>query len=101
MNETYLKRFLDSANDKAKYDENVKMILSDKTILAWILKYSAEEYKKCSIEEIRGCIEGTPLVADISVMPGSTRLDKIFGMNTENEVPNEGKITFDIIFMKV
>ncbi len=50
MIDTYLKRSLDSANDKAKYDENVKTILSDKTILAWILKYSAEEYKGCNIE---------------------------------------------------
>ncbi len=37
MTDTYLKRSLDSANDKAKYDENVKTILSDKTILSWIL----------------------------------------------------------------
>ena len=70
MTDTYLKRSLDSANDKAKYDENVKTILSDKTILSWILKYSAEEYMGCSIEEICSCIEGTPQVADISVMPG-------------------------------
>ncbi len=98
MKETYLRRSLDSANDKAKYDENVKTLLSDKTILSWILKYSAEEYRECSIDEIRACIEGTPQVADISVMPGSTRLDKVLGMNTEDEVPNEGRITFDIIF---
>lgn len=98
MNETYLKRSLDSANEKAKYDENVKTILSDKTILSWILKYSAEEYRNCSIEEIRSCIEGTPLVASIAVMPGSTRLDKALGLNTESEIPNEGKVTFDIIF---
>ena len=98
MTDTYLKRSLDSANDKAKYDENVKTILSDKTILSWILKYSAEEYMGCGIEEIRSCIEGTPQVADISVMLGSTRLDKVLGLNTENEVQNEGKVTFDIIF---
>ena len=98
MTDTYLKRSLDSANDKAKYDENVKTILSDKTILSWILKYSAEEYMGCSIDEIRSRIEGTPQVADISVMPGSTRLDKVLGRNTENEVQNEGKVTFDILF---
>ena len=98
MEETYLKRSLDSANDKAKYNENVKTILSDRTILSWILKYSAEEYMECSIEEIRSCIEGTPQVANISVMPGSTHLDKVLGMNSENEIPNEGKVTFDILF---
>ena len=101
MEETYLKRSLDSANDKAKYNENVKTILSDKTILAWILKYSAEEYMECSIDEIRSCIEGTPQAANISVMPGSTQLDKVFGTNTEYEIPNEGKVTFDIVFCAV
>ncbi len=98
MMDTFLKASLDSANDKAKYNENVKMILSDRSILAWILKYSAEEYRECSIDEIRSCIEGTPQVAPVSVMPGSTQLDKILGLNTENEIPNEGKVTFDIVF---
>ena len=89
MQATYLKSSLDSANDKAKYNENVKAILSDKYILAWILKYSVKEYEDCSIEEIYGCIEGTPQVSNISVMPGSTRLDKVLGMNTESEIPGE------------
>jgi len=99
--ESYLKLSLDSANDKAKYDENVKSILSDKYILSWILKYCVEEYRECSIEEIYHCIEGTPQIGNISIMPGTTRLDKVLGMNTESEIPNEGKVTFDIIFYAV
>ena len=41
---SYLKTALDSADDKAKYDENVKNILSDKYILSWILKHSTQEF---------------------------------------------------------
>ena len=34
----------------AQYDEAVKKLLADKKILAWILKYSAVEYKDCTID---------------------------------------------------
>ncbi len=36
-------------------------------------------------------------MADISVMPGSTHLDKVLGLNTESGIQNEGKVIFDII----
>ena len=53
---------LESTNLKEQYDTEVKKILSDKTILAWILQYSIQEFAGYSIEEIRDCIEGEPEV---------------------------------------
>ena len=97
--DSYLKSTLDSAKDKAKYDENVKCILSDKYILSWILKHSTSEFRKYTIEEISQCIQGIPVIGEIGVMPGSTHLDKVLGLNSESTIPNNGKITFDVLFL--
>ena len=60
------------ADSKAEYDENMKNILSDKEILAWILKSTTSEFAKLSIEEIMECIEGEPEVSRVKVNPGES-----------------------------
>lgn len=80
-----------------KYDAEIKVALSDKQLLAWILKYSVEELKDYSIEEIKECIEDAPEVGSHPVVPESKK-EKIDGMNTEDNVPGEGKVTYDIRF---
>lgn len=40
-----LKDSLDMAHLKEKYDDNIRSMLSNKVILAWILKYTLEEFK--------------------------------------------------------
>ena len=53
----YLSNALDAAEDKAKYDAQVRKIIASKIVLAWILKYSAEEFRDCLIEQIVEAIE--------------------------------------------
>ncbi len=97
---THISHALQGNDNKDRYDAEVKKLLSDKTILAWIMKYSMEEFKNYTIEEARECIEGTPEVAKIRVRPGHTP-EAIVGMNTEDKIPGEGEITYDIRFYAV
>ena len=40
------------ADEKASYDAACKRLLSEKIILAWIMKNCLEEYHDCDVEEI-------------------------------------------------
>ena len=57
---TNIAKAVEEVSNKAKYDNEVKKILSDPQILAWILKYTVEEFKEYDIPEIISCIEGAP-----------------------------------------
>ena len=51
--------FLDNAN--ASYDKAAKSFLSERVLLAWILKYLVEEFRDCSLRDIEEkYIEGNP-----------------------------------------
>lgn len=93
----YLTNSIEVAGLKARYDSEVKKLLSDKKVLSWIMKHTAEEFTDCTIEEIMELIEGKPIVSEIPVYPGKTP-EAITGMPTSDKVPNEGEITFDIRF---
>lgn len=80
---TYLSDALSIADTKAKYDAEVKKILSAKIILAWIMKFSMEEFKDYPIEEIMTSIEGEPEIATIPVYPGKVRPEAITGLQKE------------------
>ena len=109
---TYLARSIENADEKAQYDAYAKKIISDRTILSWIAKYAVTELKDYSIPVIRSCIEGEPEVAAVPVYPGETKAGKakdssfkqkneteaITGLPTEDKVPNEGTVTYDIRF---
>ena len=96
---TSLYNSVEIADDKAKYDENVKNILANKIILAWILKYSVKEFMEDDIDKIVSLIEGEPEVAKVSILPGKTNKNtKIIGDSNEDKIPNEGEIKFDIRF---
>ena len=97
---TNISNVINGNNNQDKYDAEVKKILSDKTVLSWIMKYSVEEFKDYSIEEIRECIEGNPEVATVKVRPGHTP-EAIAGMSNEDKVPGEGEITYDIRFYAI
>ncbi len=53
-----------------------------------------------SIETIRECIEGEPEVGTRTIFPGHTP-EAITGMSTEDKVPGEGWITYDVRFYVV
>ncbi len=97
---THISHIIEGNRNKDKYDAEIKKILGDKTVLAWIMKYSMQEFASYTIEEIRDCIEGTPDIATVKVRPGHIP-EAITGMANEDKVPGEGEITYDIRFYAV
>ena len=90
-----MKNFLDEQN--AAYDALAKKILSGKAILAQILKYSVAEFADCSLEDIeQKYIEGDPSLTINTILLDDTLYIK--GRNAESKSPNEGLVTFDIVF---
>ena len=52
---------INAAREKADFDAVCKRLLSEKIILAWIMKSCLTEYRDTDIREIAGtCIEGPP-----------------------------------------
>lgn len=98
--QTHLKNTIDAIDsDKAKYDKNIKELLADIQVLARILKYTVEEVKDLTIGEIIECIDDQSIeVGATLVDPGLTNTGRIENVQTENSVPNEGYISFDIRF---
>lgn len=85
---------LEVCGAQAKYDVQAKQILSNRYVLAWILKETTEEFTDFSVEEIAGsCIGEKVEISKDSVQP-----EKIIGDNTESSVSGEGTFTFDIRF---
>lgn len=98
---THLAHGIEKTEDEARYDECVKVLLSDKQVLARIVKNRTEEFKDYDIPTIMECIEGEPEISSVSIYPGKRKKEAITGMNTESKEPNEGEVTFDIRFYMV
>lgn len=98
--ETYLAHELVSAGLYAQYDAHAKKLLKDKGVLAYILKYAVREFADYSLDEAKAAIEGEPEVATHPVRPTDHRNEPeaIRGDSTENNIPGEGTVTFDILF---
>ena len=94
---TNIAQVVNIAKEKARYDTEVKNVLSDKYILAWIISRVTEEFRGMSIQNIVQCIEGEPVVSKVYVAPGKTN-DSIIGRDTQDKVPSEGEARFDILF---
>ena len=102
---TEIKNAVNSAGDKAQYDENAKRLLGHKSILAHILAKTVDEFKGMKPEDIVTYIEGEPKIGIVPIEPGLTNIEKtdesgqrIKGLNSESVEANEGLIRFDIIF---
>ena len=101
--ETFISKTLSALGDGvAKVDEKIKALLADKQILARILKYSVEEFKEYDILEIINRIEEVEIL-EVPVDAGlsyksKNEFGKISGSNTEDNVPGEGVIYYDIRF---
>jgi len=55
-------------DEKESYDAACKRLLSEKIILAWIMKNCVEEYRTCDVNEItENYIEGQPQVGEAAV----------------------------------
>jgi len=96
---TTLSDAVHGANDKIKYDQCCKRILSDKYILAYILAGCVKEYQGCSINDIAlKYIEGTPEVSSVPVHPDALAASRVRGRNNEDSSISEGTVFFDIRF---
>lgn len=99
MIETNLAQTVNATNDSGSaYDTNVKYLLSDKQILSWILKYTIEEFQEMSIEDIIGCIGDDIEIGTRLVDAGLSNFGRVKGTVTEDNVPGEGIIYYDIRF---
>ncbi len=99
--ETTIAQGLRITDDSAGYDAACKRLLSEKPILARIMKACLEEYKDCDVNEIaEKYIEGQPQVSVIPVLPdeGGTIIS---GMDTEDKSVREGTVTYDIRFRAI
>ena len=67
---THLSQNLEGTEHAAKYDEAAKKLISDKQVLARIVKGTVKEFEDYSIEEIIWGIEKKPEVAVREVYPG-------------------------------
>lgn len=99
MIETNLAQTINATNDDGStYDTNVKYLLADKQILSRILKYTVEEFQKMDIEDILGCIGDDIEIGARPVDAGFSNLGRVKGTATEDNIPGEGTIYYDIRF---
>ena len=95
---TSLASGIEVTKDKTDYDAACKRLLSEKIILAWIMKSCLEEFRDIDVNVIaEQCIEGTPFVSEVPVAPDETA-PVIQGFAQEHSSPTEGSFTFDIYF---
>ena len=87
-------------NNKATYDAAAKEFLSNKSILAWLLKYCVAEFKDYGITEIAEKYIGNDVeVGIIPIEPDKTNaVRKILPEGTEYRTVTEGTTFFDIRF---
>ena len=93
--QTMIANDIEASENKRKYDEQCKKVLSNKYILANILKYTVEEVQDKTIKEIVAAIDGEPEVGTKGVLECT---DKITGENTEDSSVSEGTLYYDIRF---
>ena len=98
MADTNLAQAVEAANEASAYDTNIKFLLADKQILARILKYAVREFKDMTVEDIMSCIGDDIDVGTRPLDAGLSNLGRVNGSNTEDNIPGEGKIFFDIRF---
>ena len=97
--ETSLGQSIRVLDDRAKLDAACKRLLSEKVLLAWIMKSCLEEYKDCSVEEIaEQYIEGTPAIDEWAVAPDETAPTRIQSVGQEDTSLREHTILYDIRF---
>ena len=91
------------------YDQSVKQFLSNKQLLAQILKGCVEEFKQCDVNDIaQRYIEGVPKPDRIPYLPNETNAklalvpladgNDVVGFANDKTIEGEGRRTFDICF---
>ena len=100
--ENYLAQSISQVDADARYDEGVKRLLANKSILAVIMKECVPEYRGCTVREIaEKYIEGEPQIGAVGVDADETNRNvsaTIHGTNTEDVTLTEGTIRYDVRF---
>lgn len=100
--ETSIAEGIRLTDDKARYDAACKRLLSEKILLAWIMKTCLDEYRDCDVNEIaEKYIEGSPEIGVTAVHPDETNAPRIHGAGTEDKSLNEGMVVYDIRFYAI
>ena len=94
---TSVARTIEINTDHIAYDASCKRLLSEKRILAWIMKYCVSECSEMDIDDIVRCIEA-PEISSVPVFSDETNAPRINGMNTVESSRYEGTVTFDLRF---
>ena len=82
--ESQIAKLIRVTNNKAKYDAQVKKLLANKAILAWILKTCTEEFAQFDPSEIVGFVEGEPDISTKAVHATDPDLDeKLVGIEAK------------------
>lgn len=99
MGDTYLAQSIRATNDSdSAYDTNVKCLLADKQILSWILKYTLFEFSDMEASDIRDCIGDDIEIDTRPVDAGLSNLGRVQETVTEDNIPGEGIIYYDVRF---
>lgn len=99
--ETTISQGLYATDDGAGYDAACKRVLSEKAILARIMRACLEEYRDCPVRDIEEkYIEGQPQVSGVPVLPDGEG-SVIRGLDTEDKSVHEGAVTYDIRFRAI
>lgn len=96
--ETYLAQTLNMTAGADTYDTNAKALLADRQVLSWILKYTVQEFHDMDISDLMARIGDDIAVGSVPIDPGLTNLGRVRESRTEDSVPGEGTIFFDIRF---
>ncbi len=102
--DTEMRHAISATDKEAQYDASAKRLLGQKSILAYILVKTVEEFKGMKPKDVIPLIEGEPYISSIPIEPGLTNRvyerngQRIVGLNTESREVQEGLIWFDIIF---
>ena len=98
MPDTNLAQSIEATHDSSSYDTNIKFLLADKQILARILKYAVQEFKDMPIEDIIASIGEDVEIGTRPLDAGLSNMGRVNASGTEDNIPGEGKIFFDIRF---
>lgn len=94
--ETVFSETVRLASVRSAYDECCRRLLSDRMVLAWIMKACMVEYQDVNVEEIaRDYIEGEPGIASVPLRSGPF----VRGMATEDASMSEESVFYDIRYV--
>lgn len=108
VEQTAIAKLIDTAADEAQFDDCVKKLLSNRLVLAWIMKECVDEFKQFPIERIaKDGFDGEVQISEVAV--DQDELDyleeladmSIEGLNTEDNSIKESKVIYDIRFSAI